>query len=270
MNRRKYTTLYSNYQEYENQIFGSRIREFYDQGYALHQTVGIRRKILVFQYSGNTKKRCLVMQRNLSERMDARIAQLIEEKQKILYQNRQIVVFETDRDKNHETDEYEKEQNRASGLPLSYKKMLIPLLLLLADIFLMAFRIWFYKPGHLLLDCYGKIFPVILFFTACLYLLGDVWDFRKGISVCDQNRIRFDRRSAFKQRVFLAGDVICGLLLLTYLIMSLGVVVAADAAVILNMIRSWLIFLTGYVFSFRWKTPYCAILMILFICLALI
>lgn len=210
------------------------------------------------------------MQKNVSERVDQRIAQLMEEKQNILYQDRKIVVFETDRDKNYDIDAFEKEQNRALGLPLSYKKRIIPMLLLLADIFLMVFRIKFYKPGHLLLDDYGKIFPGILFFAAFLYLSGDFWDMKKGFSGCDPNQLYFAKRSAFKQAAFLAGDCICALLLLSYLVMSLVSFAAADAAVIFEIVRSWMIFLSGYVFSFQWRTPYCSILTVLFVCLALI
>ncbi len=270
MRQKKYLVAYSNDQEYENQIFCDRIRKFYDQGYVLYKSIGLRRRILVFKNTEQIRKQCLVMQKNVSERVDQRTAQLMEEKQNILYQDRKIVVFETDRDKNYDIDAFEKEQNRAFGLPLSYKKRIIPMLLLLADIFLMVFRIKFYKPGHLLLDYYGKILPGILFFAAFLYLSGDFWDMKKGFSGCDPNKLYFAKRSAFKQAAFLAGDCICALLLLSYLVMSLVSFAAADAAVILEIVRSWMIFLSGYVFSFQWRTPYCSILMVMFVCLALI
>lgn len=261
MRPKKYTVLYSNYQEYENEIFCHRIREFYDNGYILYKSIGIRRKILVFKYIGNTKKQCLVMQNSFLESINKMITQLIEEKQKILYQDRKMVVFEIDRD-NYDVDKFENEQNSVLGL--SYKKITIPILLILSDIFLMGFRIWFYK-----LD-YDNIILSILFLTSFLYLSGDLWDIKKGISSYKNNKLYFDKRSTFKQHMFALGDVICVLLLLSYLIVSLISFFTFDAVIILEVIRSWMIFLLGYVFSFRFRSPFCSILTILFFYAALV
>lgn len=259
--KKKYIIIYSNYHEYENEIFCNRIKAFYDNGYILYKSLGIRHKILVFKRVESAQKQCIIIQNNISESINNLTTHLINEKQKILYQDRKMIIFEIDKDNSYSIDKIEKEQNVLLGL--SYKKFIIPILLLLFDVFLIVYRICFFNYKHLIDYCDIIIFS-ILFLTSLFYLFGDLFDLKNNLCEYKSNKLFFRKRSTFKDYIFMLGDIMFILLLLSCLSISIISFFTTDSITILEIIRRWMIFLLGYVFSFKFRTPFCSTLTILF------
>ena len=247
----RYKITYNNFQYYEDEAIIAYLEKQREMGWVLQRTFGMLGEVWLFSRSDENctaKEKYILYQKHLTPVVDDEIGRLQKLGTHILIQNRQYVIFKVSAEEKEQSKAHtgnSRMDKRMVSVKKAFVKAMFMLILAFAASIMSAWHAWNATEP---LAVARLVLSLLILGCFLLCFAGDCYDYKKGWYAGNQGLFYVTDRSPVKKSLFQTSDAVrMGVFVASAIFSVMQLCAGADAVVMLELVRLWLVFSVVYV-----------------------